>query len=610
MPATRGVGERSLKRLMRGAPRGGIVAPGRFVWGRGRIRLPTPAREHDEQRVFGGGTTRESTRPRTRQRPGSGNRRLEEDRVLKGTRSWKARYAVAVLAVALAFLLNALLDPVVQGDSPFLLLSAAVLVAAVFGGLGPGVFATLLGALIGDLFFLPPVGTLVPPSMAHGFTTVLFLAQGLAISMIGAWLATARQRAEAGVLRARENEESLRRSEETQRFLAEAGEVLSSSLDSRATLTRVTRLAVPTLADWCAVDVLGEDGQPERLAVAHRDPEKAAPAHELGERYPSDPNPRGVVRRVLETGEPVMVPETPGRLPEEAAAGGALRGVLGELGPRSYMVVPLVARGRTLGAISLVTAESGRVYGGADLGLAREVARWAALAVDNARLYAEAQRELAERERAEEAMREIREAERVRMARDLHDGVLQDLTYAAAAIEITKIKADGTGLEEELGRAMGDVRRAVGDLREAVYDLRAYAHQGQSARQLIESLVELNRRRAPETTVELSMDEGFFDGLSEREGMELLRVLQEALTNSRRHSGARNVHVGLRVGEGQVLAEVSDDGSGFDPEAPPGVGLRSMGERARAMGGTLDVDSEPGKGTRVLISIPVSGARR
>src|SRR5215210_1088659 len=415
MPATRGVGERSLKRLMRGAPRGGIVAPGRFVWGRGRIRLPTPAREHDEQRVFGGGTTRESTRPRTRQRPGSGNRRLEEDRVLKGTRSWKARYAVAVLAVALAFLLNALLDPVVQGDSPFLLLSAAVLVAAVFGGLGPGVFATLLGALIGDLFFLPPVGTLVPASMAHGFTTVLFLAQGLAISMIGAWLATARQRAEAGVLRARENEESLRRSEETQRFLAEAGEVLSSSLDYRATLTRVTRLAVPTLADWCAVDVLGEDGQPERLAVAHRDPEKAAPAHELGERYPSDPNPRGGVRRVLETGRPVMVPEMPGRFPEEAAAEEARRGVVGGLGPRSYMVVPLVARGRTLGAISLVTAESGRVYGGADLGLAREVARRAALAVDNARLYAEAQRELAERGLAEEEVRKLNEGLEIRV---------------------------------------------------------------------------------------------------------------------------------------------------------------------------------------------------
>jgi signal transduction histidine kinase len=206
-------------------------------------------------------------------------------------------------------------------------------------------------------------------------------------------------------------------------------------------------------------------------------------------------------------------------------------------------------------------------------------------------------------------MREIREAERNRMARELHDGVLQDLTYAAAAIEITKIKAEGTGLEEDLDRAMNDVRRSVGDLREAVYDLHAYSHQGQSTRQLLESLVELNRRRTPETKIELSVGEGFFEGLSEREGMELLRVVQEALTNARRHAGATKVHVGLRTGGDQMVAEISDDGSGFDPEGPPGVGLRSMRERARAMGGTLEVESEPGRGTRVLIRVPASGER-
>ena len=529
--------------------------------------------------------------------------------MLKDTRSWKTRYAVAAVAVAIAFLVKALLDPVVQGESPFLLLSAAVLVAAVFGGLGPGVFATLLGALLGDFFFLSPIGTLVPPNVGHGLTTALFLAQGLAISVIGAWLATARQRAEAGVLRARENEKSLRRSEETQRFLAEAGEVLSSSLDYRATLGRVARLAVPTLADWCAVDVLGDDGELERLAVAHQDPEKVALAYDLQERYPSNPESPTGVHRVLSTGEPQLMPEIPRRLLEDAAVDDEHWRIIGELGLRSYMVVPLVARDKTLGAISLVTAESGRTYGEADLELAQEVARRAALAVDNARLYEEAQEEIEERERAEEAMREIREAERSRMARELHDGVLQDLTYAAAAIEITKIKAQGTGLEEELDRAMNDVRRSVGDLREAVYDLHAYSHQGQSTRQLLESLVELNRRRAPETTIELSVDEGFFAGLSEREGMELLRVVQEALTNSRRHAGATNVRVGLRTGGDQMVAEISDDGSGFDPEAPPGVGLRSMRERARTMGGTLEVESEPGRGTRVLIRVPASGER-
>ncbi len=189
------------------------------------------------------------------------------------------------------------------------------------------------------------------------------------------------------------------------------------------------------------------------------------------------------------------------------------------------------------------------------------------------------------------------------MARELHDGVLQELSYVAAAIEITRVKADGTGLEEELEREMTDIRRAIGDLREAVYDLRTYTHTDQTASQLLESLVELNRRRAPETTIDLSVDEDFFDELSEREGMELLRVLQEALTNIRRHSGANNVRVTLMVEEDRMVSEISDDGKGFDPEAPHGIGLRSMVERARALGGTFDVESEPGRGTRVRVRI-------
>jgi signal transduction histidine kinase len=537
-------------------------------------------------------------------------RRLEEQTVLRGTRTWIARYAVAALAVAFAFLLKTLLDPVIQGESPFLLMSAAVLVAAVFGGLGPGVFATLAGALVGDYFFLSPVGTLVPPNSGHGFTTALFLVQGLAISAIGARLVYARRRAEDSASMARRNEESLRQREETQRFLAETGEVLSSSLDYRATLSKVARLAVPRLADWCAVDVIAENGSVERLAVAHEDPEKVAWAYELQERYPPDPDAPQGVPNVLRTGEPEMMAEIPPGLLEEAAVDEEHREIIGNLGLRSYMVVPMVARDKTLGAISLVMAESGRTYGEADLELAEEVARRAALAVDNARLYEEAQGEIEERERAEAAMREIREAERNRMARELHDGVLQDLTYAAAAIEVTRVKAEGTGLEGELEQEMGEVRGAVGELREAIYDLRAYSHQDQSAGELLRSLVELNRRRAPGTTIDLSVDEGFFDAVSEAERLELLRVVQEALTNVRRHAGATNVRVSLTKAEDEVSVEISDDGSGFDPETPRGIGLRSMRERARALGGRLEVESAPGRGTRVLVRISAPSTRR
>ncbi|MDQ3436372.1 MAG: PAS domain S-box protein [Actinomycetota bacterium] len=190
------------------------------------------------------------------------------------------------------------------------------------------------------------------------------------------------------------------------RFLAESGATLASSLDYRTTLANVARLAVPTLADWCAVDVLEEDGSVERLAVEHHDPEKVALAYELQERYPSDPDTTRGVRKVLETGEPDMMAEIPEEVLDEAALDSEHRTIMRELGLRSYMVVPMVARGRRHGAITLVSAESGRRYEETDLRLAEELARRAAMAVDNAKLYEEAQREIAERRDAQEALRQ------------------------------------------------------------------------------------------------------------------------------------------------------------------------------------------------------------
>ena len=189
-------------------------------------------------------------------------------------------------------------------------------------------------------------------------------------------------------------------------FLAESGATLSSSLDYRTTLANVARLAVPTLTDWCAVDVLEEDGTVERLAVEHPDPEKVALAYELQERYPSDPGATRGIRKVLETGEPDMMAEIPEELMDEAAVNVEHRAIMRKLGLRSYMVVPMVARGRRHGAITLVSAESGRRYGETDLRLAEELARRAALAVDNAKLYEEAQREISERREAQEALRQ------------------------------------------------------------------------------------------------------------------------------------------------------------------------------------------------------------
>jgi PAS domain S-box-containing protein len=184
-----------------------------------------------------------------------------------------------------------------------------------------------------------------------------------------------------------------KRVDQAQRFLAEAGPLMAASIEGfEETLAGVARLVVPQLADWCSIDMLEPDGSIRQVAVTHVDPEKVKLARELRNRYPPDPEAPTGVPKVLRTGRPEMIAEIPESvLVESAPDPGFLEIVLG-LGLRSAMVVPMVARGRTLGAITLVSAESGRRYDEGDLVFAQEVARRAALAVDNARLLQEIRR--------------------------------------------------------------------------------------------------------------------------------------------------------------------------------------------------------------------------
>jgi PAS domain S-box-containing protein len=174
------------------------------------------------------------------------------------------------------------------------------------------------------------------------------------------------------------------------RFLAEAGTVLSASLDHEATLKAVARLSVPTIADWCAVDIVGDHGALQRLAVAHVDPEKIELARILDERYPPDPNAPDGVHEVIRTGKPAFMSRIPAALLEAAARDDEHRRIIKELNLTSYMSVPMVAHGKALGAITFVSAESGREYTEGDLRFARELALRASLAIDNARSYARA----------------------------------------------------------------------------------------------------------------------------------------------------------------------------------------------------------------------------
>jgi PAS domain S-box-containing protein len=212
--------------------------------------------------------------------------------------------------------------------------------------------------------------------------------------------------------------------------------------------------------------------------------------------------------------------------------------------------------------------------------------------------------DVTERRRAEEALSETRRAERRRIARDLHDIVLQDLSGALQSLRLTDLQARGSGLGLDLEEELEALSRASSGLRSAIYDLRR--EKQQPFVESVESLVGLNRQATPEREIRLVIEEGFPRGLSEKESVELLRVLQETLTNARRHSEARNVEVTLRTEGEAVLAEVADDGRGFDPgSARAGIGLSAMRERIEALGGKIEVRSRPGEGTRVRVRVPL-----
>ena len=171
-------------------------------------------------------------------------------------------------------------------------------------------------------------------------------------------------------------------------FIAEASELLASSLELEETLQQVANLAVSSLADWCSIELVDdEDGQLRNAATAHVDPAKVALAQELRGRYPIDPDDPTGVPNVIRTGRSELYPEITDELLVQGARDEEQLALLRSLGLRSVLIVPLAARGHTLGAITLVSAESGRTYGSEDLRFGEDLARRAAVAVDNSRLY-------------------------------------------------------------------------------------------------------------------------------------------------------------------------------------------------------------------------------
>jgi signal transduction histidine kinase/DNA-binding response OmpR family regulator len=217
-------------------------------------------------------------------------------------------------------------------------------------------------------------------------------------------------------------------------FLAAASEILASSLEYQTTLGRVARLAVPILADWCIVHLLEEDGALRALATAHADSTKADRAWQIWRRLHARLSDSHGPARVLHTGESELFPEIPDALLADVTGGARRFDALKRLQLTSYMCVPLPARGQNLGTMTFITAESRRRYRPTDLALAQDLARRAAVAIDNARLYRDAQQAIQlERERTVQ-LRRLAEAYVAIGSAGRLDAIVRATTEQACAI--------------------------------------------------------------------------------------------------------------------------------------------------------------------------------
>jgi PAS domain S-box-containing protein len=355
-----------------------------------------------------------------------------------------------------------------------------------------------------------------------------------------------------------------RRADQAQRFLAEAGAVISSSLDYEATLASVARMAVPTLADWCTVDVLDEDRTLRRLAVTHVDPKKVEWAHELQKRYPPDIEAERGVPNVLRTGKSEIYPD----ISDEMLVAGAhdeehLR-IMREIGFTSAMVVPLVTQGRTLGAITFISAESGRHYKPDDLTLAETLAHRAAVAIDNARLYRHAQ-----------------EANRMK------DEFLATLSHElrtplTAILGWSSMLRAGQLDPESAQRAFEAIERNAKSQRQIIEDLldvsriitgklRLDLREVEPA-QLIDAAIEAVRPAAEAKGVRIRKLTNHAGGTLTGDPSRLQQVLWNLLSNAVKFTpGEGAVEIRLERTRSHVEISVSDTGQGIDPEFLPYV---------------------------------------
>jgi predicted ATPase/signal transduction histidine kinase len=413
--------------------------------------------------------------------------------------------------------------------------------------------------------------------------------------------------------------EAHQRSEAAIGLLARAGEVLVESLDYETTLNRVAETGVPFLADWCSVHVVDETGEIRRVGTAHVDSAKGELLRASREAQASSWGSAWAARHVIDTGNPVVIPEVTDEVLRQFGFEGRTIDLVRRLGTRTAMLLPLRARGRTFGVLTFCSGSPERRYERSDLALAEELARRAAAAIDNARLYDDAQEAIRARDeflsiashelytpitslqlllQGMKSRRVASSSEEARaMALDLADRQTKKLTkLVGELLNVARIRADRLELQlEDL-----DLASLVRDVVERFSN-------------------EMTRMNCPLSVDARAPVVGRWDRIR------LEQVVTNLLSNATRFGAGKPIELTVEQSTDAARLIVKDHGIGIPPERVSrifdrferavsvreygglGLGLYIVREIVKALGGTISVESVVNVGSTFTVELPLAG---
>ena len=490
------------------------------------------------------------------------------------------RYAVSLIVTALGLLVRSFLSPVLGTDAPLLVSILAVMFSAWYGGLGPGLIAIVVSAIVGKYFFIPPLLSLGFDRFSDVLRVVLFVA----ISLCATWLT-----------------ESLRATAEARR----RAERLSRGQTAALTHALDTLTGRPDL-DAFLVQIMSTVA--EQLGALRASLWFADPAGETLTRYQMGRNP--LQTNILEgpngaDEETLLARELPlwqelvrtrrALVVDDVASDPrvANRESLLRQGVQTLLLVPLFLGGEAIGLLSIL-GTTARRYQPEEIALAHTFAQEATLALQLAENAAQGQ---------QIAILE----ERNRLAREIHDTLAQGLTGIVIQLDTAEdmLAEDPDRARGHLERARSLARESLTEARRSVLALRPHALEGST---LADALTRHVAAMTTGTSIDASVKvHGTPHPLRPDMEAELLRIGLEAVTNVLKHAHARHILITLTFEAHHVRLSVRDDGTGADTtrlSSGQGFGLTSMCERAERLGGTFTLRSQPGNGTEVLVIVP------